>query len=601
MKDYTTSCLVDFQGRPIQRVVQLARVSGYSQEQEETIKTQISVMNAFGESRAWSVLDRYADEDTSNETPLSQRAEACRLWRALQAPEPPPFQAVLTYSVDRWSRHPPVFWPEYWHARQRGVRLISATQAIDDLTDEGLHLVLPVLIAVGSYDKSQIVKKLTAGRQRLLEDRYETGGQQYGFWLGGLAPYGYQQVEYRRRWILAIDDEPLPDRDYSPADVIRWIFVWVVEERLSARAVADRLNARQVPTYSQLPVERGRYSGRFKHGVPSGQWQTGQITHILHDTIYRGVHHYGKRPGNSRRVSAAGQPRPMPAIVSEPIWHAAQLALTQNQSWSDRNSHRHYLLRGLIKCGCCPYTFYGHVQYSRGVPVETNWYYTCRGASVKRRDLATLHGIECTTRSLRGPDLERHVLTLIQSFIDQPGHAIERLRIKLQAGVADTERLRVELDQLRAELAELGEQALRANRRFVTSNGRMTEKQLNALLDDITGDAERLGLQVAEREALLAQSRDAEQHLDTARRFLEEAQAQVGPVTSWSCERQRRIVERWVRAITVYPATETEEQQVSLDLWFSDPEVTAASSSHTLCRSYISIALGIEQFAAVCP
>lgn len=585
-----TSSWVDFQGNPIHKVVQLGRTSGYSQEQEETIKTQIAVMDSFCESHGWQINDRYLDEDCSNETSLKDRKDGSRLWRLLQSPNPLPFQAIITYSVDRWSRHPPVFWPEYWHARQRGVRLISATQALDDSTDEGVHLVLPVLLAVGSYDKTQINRKLHNGRKRLLDERYVEGESEYGYWSGGLVPYGYRQIEHRRRWILTLDEEALPDRDFSGADVIRWIFLWVVEEQLTARAIADRLNTRNVPTYAQLPPGRGRYDPKKMR--TSGHWQPAQITNILHDTLYAGVHFYGKRPGSQRHsirdlTSRELPSRPMPAIVSTRAWYGAQTTLDQNRTWSPRNTHRFYLLRGLIRC-TCPYTFYGHAAWSQGRPVDGLWYYTCRGASLKKRDCLAIHGLRCLAHSLRGPDIEQDVLARIQSFIDQPSRALEQLRHEITTGESDTERLVADVDQLQAQLAGLEDERVRANRLFLQRRGQMTERQLDRLLAEIDTEEEGLRLQIAERQALLDQARDIEQHLEGARTSLESLGREIGPIVSWPIERQRRVVERCVREIVVTPGQGEESQTVKVKFWFRTPEAIATNTSHSVFRNYIT-------------
>lgn len=580
MRASTTHFWADFQGRPIHRIAQLGRVSGRQQEQEETIRTQTAVMDAFAERYEWTTVDRYLDEAISNEMPLADRPEASRLWRLLSSPEPLPFQAVLVYTIDRWSRAPHIFWPSYWLARGRGIRLISATQQFDDTTDEGI-LTMQILLGVGHYDKSQIVKKMTAGRHRLLDERYVVEGSEYGYWLGGLVPYGYRQVEHRRRFILEVDDTPIPGRTYTPADVIRWVFLWTVEERLSSLRIADRLNERAVPTHNSLPHARGHYADRPSSGI----WQSAQITRILHDSLYRGEHHYGKTQ-DGKRDRTRGHVRPMPAIVSAQLWHQAQRVMVENRTWADRNAKRHYLLRGLIRCGSCPYTWYGTTPY-KNTNAPANYYYCCRGATVKKHDLQRLHGLTCNARRLRGPDVDAAVLAEMQAFLDDPATTLERLGQKLDSESADTARLSVERDQLQAEIAALAEERLRINRRY--SRGRMTEADLDALLAAIDGDEERLKILLAEREVLIEQQESTADYLRGAEDFIDTLRLHTGPIHSWPIEQQRRLVERWVREIVVYPPADGKPQRVEAWFWFRDPQ-TVIHSKDSVCCSLLILA-----------
>ena len=51
--------------------------------------------------------------------------------------------------------------------------------------------------------------------------------------------------------------------------------------------------------------------------------------------------------------------RQVPAIVPDELWAQAQAALQRNFLFGKRNAKRQYLLRGLIKCGCCSLTYIG--------------------------------------------------------------------------------------------------------------------------------------------------------------------------------------------------------------------------------------------------
>jgi site-specific DNA recombinase len=64
---------------------------------------------------------------------------------------------------------------------------------------------------------------------------------------------------------------------------------------------------------------------------------------------------------------------PVPAIVSQEVYDAAQQRLDENKQMAHRNNHSHdYLLRGLVSCGQCRLSCMGRMvspgySYSVGV------------------------------------------------------------------------------------------------------------------------------------------------------------------------------------------------------------------------------------------
>jgi site-specific DNA recombinase len=80
-----------------------------------------------------------------------------------------------------------------------------------------------------------------------------------------------------------------------------------------------------------------------------------------------GEQRYRKNIKTARRVRPQEEwiPIPVPPILDRSTWERAQEQLQQNFLRSPRNNKRHsYLLRGLVKCGNCGFTYVG--AFSRG-------------------------------------------------------------------------------------------------------------------------------------------------------------------------------------------------------------------------------------------
>ena len=114
----------------------------------------------------------------------------------------------------------------------------------------------------------------------------------------------------------------------------------------------------------------------------------------------------------------------VPAVVSEAVWHPAQMRLEQNRAMASHNGKRPYPLRGLVICGSCGSHMAG--AYRKDVRIQTRpgsilavKCTACTGWTVAHsvqplfRSKRPLWRIRCGTRwqgLLRQPDLLRQEL-----------------------------------------------------------------------------------------------------------------------------------------------------------------------------------------------
>lgn len=201
------------------------------------------------------------------------------------------------------------------------------------------------------------------------------------------APYGYLVDPDRPRDPNRVRVDPIN------AAVVTQIFAWDTDPRtpVSLYWVAKRLSDEQIPT-------------------PSGKarWNVASVRGILRSAAYAGTAYWGRtRSAPARARKSALQPVgpgeshqpappdewlaiPVPAIVSQDTFDAAQGRLDRNSQFARRNNTAHDdLLRGLVSCGQCLLTCTG-----RTLPPGYH-YYLCRG----RTDaLRAAQGERCTAR-----------------------------------------------------------------------------------------------------------------------------------------------------------------------------------------------------------
>ena len=133
------------------------------------------------------------------------------------------------------------------------------------------------------------------------------------------------------------------------------IFAWYTDPKRPSTlyGVAKRLSDAQLPT----PMDKPR-------------WNASSVRGILRNAAYTGMAHSGKSrpvparqrkfalravgPGLSHRPTPAEDwlPLPVPALISQAAFDAAQARQAQNSRTARRHNTAHtYLLRGLVSCG----------------------------------------------------------------------------------------------------------------------------------------------------------------------------------------------------------------------------------------------------------
>src|SRR6266446_733111 len=267
-----------------QRAALYARVSTAQQEREQTVASQVAALEQAATAMGLAVPDerRYIDDGVSG-----SRLDRPGLDTRRDAAADGLIDLVLVYCPDRLARnyvHQHVLVEEL---NKRGVHVHFVERPVGERAEDRLLVQMQGVIA--EYERAKIVERTRRGKLHKLRT-----GQMLPY--GAAAPYGFAIVRAEGGQRMAVIDE-------VEAQHVRAMYRWVLEDGLSARAVAKRLNAQGVPPRRAT------------------LWTQGTIFHVLTNPAYVGRATYNRRepvepkqprhPGAYRKhAKSSSRPRP---------------------------------------------------------------------------------------------------------------------------------------------------------------------------------------------------------------------------------------------------------------------------------------------------
>jgi len=264
---------------------------------------------AAREHDGWSVVDgRYDDGGFTGanlERPAFQRLMADVEARKLDV--------VVVYKVDRLSRSLLDFAQVMDRFNKADVAFVSVTQNFSTADAMG-RLTLNMLMSFAEFEREMIAErtrdKIAAARRR-------------GKWTGGPVPLGYDVVEKK----LVVND--------LEAVVVSEVFDLYLEHA-SALTVTTLLNDR-----GRMTKRHQAQNGNVRKARP---WTKDAVLRILRNPVYAGLMPCGDDLN----------PAEHEAIVPRETWERVQVLLDgRNRPSKQRPQNPDYLLRGLLRCGCC--------------------------------------------------------------------------------------------------------------------------------------------------------------------------------------------------------------------------------------------------------
>lgn len=337
------------------RVAIYARVSSESQEARGTIGSQLEALRRKMAEIGHDIVQEYTDDGYSGARLDRPGLDALR-----DAAEAGLFEQVWCLTPDRLARSYAYQILVTDELTRHGVQ-VCYLDAPPRTDDPEATLLVQVQGVIAEYERAKIAERNRRGRLF----RARAGEIVYR-----LVPYGYRRIPRGPAGPSHLDV-------YEPeAVVVRRIFDDFVAGGYSMRRICRRL---------------------YEDGIPSptgnATWSIACLSQMLTNSTYKGRAVYNRHqavPPASGRKSTRNKLRPreewieipVPAIVSEAVFEAAQRVSRDHTYFSPRRSAPgHWLLRRLVVCGHCGVKTY--CQDSKGRHGRSLRYYVCN----RRRSL----------------------------------------------------------------------------------------------------------------------------------------------------------------------------------------------------------------------
>jgi site-specific DNA recombinase len=413
------------------QVAAYARVSSDQQAERHTIDSQLSELKAWTARDGYSIPDAllFIDDGYSGASLIRPALERLRDLVALSAVD-----IVYVQAPDRLARsyaHQVLLIEEFARA---GAEVVFLNRPIGDSPED--HLLLQLQGMFAEYERAKMLERSRRGKRH----RAQAGAVS----VLSRAPFGYRYVSRE-----AGGGEARYEIDEDAARVVRQIFEWVGQERLTLAAVCRRLQAAGIPS----PAGRTHWSRAMVHTLLRNPAYVGQAVYGRRRCVAwqaplhppRGHDGLPKRP--YRQVPAPAEQHisvPVPAIVEDALFTSAAERLEENRR---RNRERltgvQYLLRGLLVCQKCGYSFTGHHHRGR-------WrYYRCCGTERSRFNGET----RCDARLLAVEPLDAAVWDQVCQLLENPARVLAEYQRRLDAAQATPRRL--ELDVVERQLGKV--------------------------------------------------------------------------------------------------------------------------------------------------
>ena len=485
-----------------------ARVS--TEEQARSGFSLQDQLRACREKAATVEVTEYVDEGISGE--FLDRPALSRLRQAVREGS---IRRIICLDPDRLSRklmHQLLITDE-WDKRGVDLQFVNGDYS---KTPEG-QLFYSMRGAIAEFEKAKINERMSRGRREKARQ---------GRVLRDFQIYGYDY--HKPTETLVIHPEE--------AAVVRQIFHLFTAPHPAIQGmngIAKFLTEQGIPTKRGAPVWHRQvirqiltnrtYIGEFFQN----RWDTEGMLANRHDKTQI------KRPIRERPPEEWIR-IPCPAIVSEEIFHQAQLRLEESRRRWAGKSVQFYLLSGLVRCGECGQTMIGQQMHNWGKRATVY-------ADRKRSGLSSAKG--CGQR-IRAETLEAHVWEAIRNWL-QNHEAMAQLTFHEEGGETHGSNL--------AALKREREKAVAAKRRLLQlyAEGKvMAEQELWDTMEQWAKKEERLNRLIAEEEVRRTEKKDAYNHQamlkQAVHHYLERSSETLSP------EDRRELIRHIVREIRVH-------------------------------------------------
>ena len=390
----------------MKRVAIYVRVSTAEQaEHGYSLETQLEACNNKAKDIGAGFICEFIDNGYSGE--FIDRPAITSLRTAMVSKD---FDVVIVYDPDRLARnlaHQLIITDDI---EKSGAQLVFVSVTFEQ-SPEG-RLFYSMRGAISAYEKEKIKERTMRGKR---------GKAARGKLVNNGRPFGYSYDAANSTYIV----------NQCEAKIVRMIFDLIVKDKKGTSLICKELNSLGIP------------SPRSKSA-----WIISSIHRILTNTLYKGVvysmkYRYEKiglkKKKRSMRPESEWIPIPVPPIVDDLTWEAAQKQLKQNKATATRNIKRDHLLNGLMHCARC-----GRKMTITHSGTGAKSYYVCLS---QKSAAYTYSGQKpCGTRRIPTEIIDEYVIDYLDQIRDNP--SLIEDHIQTAPGRKDTDEISYKINQV---------------------------------------------------------------------------------------------------------------------------------------------------------
>lgn len=442
------------------RAVIYARTSS-DDSVRDSMSSQIAECEQYCESKNYTVVDTLR-ESAKGQSGADINAPA--LQEAIRRAEAGLFDVLIVRDISRFTRSAGKGAAVKFMLSQAGVHTEFVWNNFDG---EYADLLEFMATWASEQERSDSTKRMRVGKKNKIS--------QGSFITHGPPPYGYTSEKIDGLFRAAVVE--------TEAEIVRYIYHLYVEDRLSIRGIAKRLNDK-----------------RFR--TRKGKWWPQAVYRILTDPIYRGEYHYGVykvvenktwEDGTVKTTRTVTLHDPdhhtiieVPAIIDKPTWDKARKRLAENAADPGRKPKYKYLMSRRVRCGSCN-------RAARGEPRDQGkrLYYGCNSKHTEncvkyiRADKVDKAVWDWLEGILKDQNLLREK---IETLWDQHRAAIEPIKTQLR-------NIDLLIEQKKAEYDKLIDLYLKSNevgQRMILDRKQALETEIESLETERLAVADKL-------------------------------------------------------------------------------------------------------------
>lgn len=427
-----------------EQVAIYARVSSEQQAEAGTVESQVSDLRKRIEQDHLILTDElsFIDDGYSGASLIRPALEQLRDVVALQG-----IDRLYVHSPDRLARkyaYQVLLVDEF---RRAAVEVIFLNRALGQSPEDDLLLQVQGMMA--EYERAKILERSRRGKLHAARSGEIAV-------LSG-APYGYHYVNKQdgggqARYEIVLNE----------ARVVRQVFQWVGQERITIGEVCRRLQAAGEETHTGKTIwDRTTIQGMLRNPAYKGKAAFGKTkTAPMHPKLrpQRGDPAIPKRPVSTMNVQEdEWLSIPVPPLVNEALFDTVQEQLEENRHRArQRKRGASYLLQGLLVCSECGYSFYGKPVSSKSAKgkIRKYAYYRCIGTDAYRFGGERI----CHNLQVRTDLLETMVWNEVCALLNDTDRVEREYQRRLQAPRKDNDALDLtnrQLAKIRQGIARL--------------------------------------------------------------------------------------------------------------------------------------------------